>query len=144
MGVPLGNCIFRLLYNHKLLFHGTSLSSSCHTPKPKSIIGRRRTLPISEGGLVSSWFVSNTELRFKQGSPLITILGGWWTRPKNWAANTAIAGIGIALVTYATFRVSAKHEVREGKILVRTGEGGPPVTDGQAYCILTTAQIYST
>lgn len=47
-------------------------------------------------------------------------------------------------MTYATFRVSAKHEVREGKILARTGEGGPPVTDGQAYCILTTAQIYST
>ncbi|KAF8509651.1 hypothetical protein BU17DRAFT_70358 [Hysterangium stoloniferum] len=38
--------------------------------------------------------------------------GGWWTRPKNWAANTAIAGIGIAVVTYYVFKVSARNEWR--------------------------------
>ncbi|BEJ12120.1 hypothetical protein CspHIS471_0205800 [Cutaneotrichosporon sp. HIS471] len=38
--------------------------------------------------------------------------GGWWTRPRNWAGNTVIAVAGIAAVTYATWMVSARNEVR--------------------------------
>ncbi|KAF8816114.1 hypothetical protein BYT27DRAFT_6476340 [Phlegmacium glaucopus] len=38
--------------------------------------------------------------------------GGWWTRPSNWAANTAIASIGILAVTYGVWRVSASLEKR--------------------------------
>ena len=38
-------------------------------------------------------------------------LGGWWTRPSNWAANTAIASLGIIAVTYGIWRVSASLEV---------------------------------
>ncbi|KZT33266.1 hypothetical protein SISSUDRAFT_993284, partial [Sistotremastrum suecicum HHB10207 ss-3] len=38
--------------------------------------------------------------------------GGWWTRPSNWKANTLFVGVGIAAATYATFRLSASHEVR--------------------------------
>ena len=39
-------------------------------------------------------------------------LGGWWTRPKNWITNTIIAGLGIGLITYNVFKVSARNEVR--------------------------------
>ncbi|KAF8581205.1 hypothetical protein K439DRAFT_1354742, partial [Ramaria rubella] len=38
--------------------------------------------------------------------------GGWWTRPKNWVSNTIIAGVGIAVVTYSVFKVSARNEWR--------------------------------
>ena len=46
----------------------------------------------------------------EQQSKLIR-LGGWWTRPSNWAANTAIASIGIIALTYGIWRVSASLEV---------------------------------
>ena len=39
-------------------------------------------------------------------------IGGWWVRPSNWKSNTAIAAAGIAIVAYATWSVSAEHEVR--------------------------------
>ncbi|KAI0791485.1 hypothetical protein BC629DRAFT_365268 [Irpex lacteus] len=38
--------------------------------------------------------------------------GGWWTRPSNWKTNTAVAAAGIAALAYATWTVSAEHEVR--------------------------------
>ena len=38
-------------------------------------------------------------------------IGGWWTRPANWAANTAIASVGIIAITYGIWRVSASLEV---------------------------------
>ena len=39
------------------------------------------------------------------------VQGGWWTRPSNWAANTAIAAVGIIAATYGVWRVSASLEV---------------------------------
>ncbi|CCL99373.1 uncharacterized protein FIBRA_01391 [Fibroporia radiculosa] len=39
-------------------------------------------------------------------------LGGWWTRPSNWRANTAIAFGGILAITYGAWTVSADKEVR--------------------------------
>ncbi|KDQ56755.1 hypothetical protein JAAARDRAFT_300579 [Jaapia argillacea MUCL 33604] len=41
--------------------------------------------------------------------------GGWWTRPSNWKANTAIAFAGIAVVGYATFTLSADKEWRHNE-----------------------------
>ncbi|KZT26119.1 hypothetical protein NEOLEDRAFT_271143 [Neolentinus lepideus HHB14362 ss-1] len=38
--------------------------------------------------------------------------GGWWTRPSNWKANTAIAFAGILAVTYGVWQVSAEKEWR--------------------------------
>ncbi|KAF8336258.1 uncharacterized protein EI90DRAFT_152771 [Cantharellus anzutake] len=38
--------------------------------------------------------------------------GGWWTRPSNWKSNTAIVGLGIAAITYVTWKYSAAREHR--------------------------------
>ncbi|KAI0089445.1 hypothetical protein BDY19DRAFT_889584, partial [Irpex rosettiformis] len=38
--------------------------------------------------------------------------GGWWTRPANWKANTAVVAAGIAAIVYGTWTVSAEREVR--------------------------------
>ncbi|KAK7682743.1 hypothetical protein QCA50_014126 [Cerrena zonata] len=38
--------------------------------------------------------------------------GGWWTRPSNWKANTAILFAGILTVTYGAWTVSADREWR--------------------------------
>ncbi|EIW70131.1 hypothetical protein TREMEDRAFT_30205, partial [Tremella mesenterica DSM 1558] len=37
--------------------------------------------------------------------------GGWWSRPKNWATNTAVCMVGIGLATWGVWRVSARNEV---------------------------------
>jgi hypothetical protein len=37
--------------------------------------------------------------------------GGWYANPKNWKRNTAIAGAAIALIGFATFKLSIEHEV---------------------------------
>jgi hypothetical protein len=37
--------------------------------------------------------------------------GGWWTRPSNWKANTAILFAGIIGVSYGVWTVSADKEV---------------------------------
>ena len=39
-------------------------------------------------------------------------LGGWWTRPSNWKANTFIAFAGIIGATYGVWNLSADKEVR--------------------------------
>ena len=39
------------------------------------------------------------------------IIGGWWTRPSNWKANTAILFAGILGVSYGVWTVSADKEV---------------------------------
>ncbi|KIP10805.1 hypothetical protein PHLGIDRAFT_197951 [Phlebiopsis gigantea 11061_1 CR5-6] len=38
--------------------------------------------------------------------------GGWWSRPSNWKANTAVAFAGIIAVTAAAWQVSADKETR--------------------------------
>ncbi|KIJ28564.1 hypothetical protein M422DRAFT_235617 [Sphaerobolus stellatus SS14] len=38
--------------------------------------------------------------------------GGWWTRPKAWKANTFIAFLGIGVVAYQVFKLSASKEWR--------------------------------
>ena len=42
---------------------------------------------------------------------LSSIIGGWWTRPSNWKANTAILFAGILGVSYGVWTVSADREV---------------------------------
>lgn len=37
--------------------------------------------------------------------------GGWWSRPKTWKSNTAIAALGMAVTLGAVWRVSAEKEV---------------------------------
>ena len=37
--------------------------------------------------------------------------GGWWTRPSNWKANTAILFAGILGVSYGVWTLSADKEV---------------------------------
>ena len=39
------------------------------------------------------------------------LAGGWWTRPSNWVANTVVASLGIAAVTYVVWNFSASLEV---------------------------------
>ncbi|KAI9457567.1 hypothetical protein HD554DRAFT_1999989, partial [Boletus coccyginus] len=36
--------------------------------------------------------------------------GGWWTRPANWASNTAITMTGILAIAYGVWSVSAERE----------------------------------
>ncbi|KAF9476096.1 hypothetical protein BDN70DRAFT_882870 [Pholiota conissans] len=38
--------------------------------------------------------------------------GGWWVRPSNWASNTAVAALGIAIITFGVWTYSAKVEQR--------------------------------
>ncbi|KAK8850537.1 hypothetical protein IAR55_004455 [Kwoniella newhampshirensis] len=38
--------------------------------------------------------------------------GGWWSRPTNWATNTAICVVGISLATLGVWRLSASKEQR--------------------------------
>ncbi|CAO1624456.1 unnamed protein product [Parajaminaea phylloscopi] len=38
--------------------------------------------------------------------------GGWWSRPSNWKANTAVAGAGIVTMTYFIWQYSAEREWR--------------------------------
>ncbi|PPQ65074.1 hypothetical protein CVT24_003028 [Panaeolus cyanescens] len=40
------------------------------------------------------------------------MIGGWWTRPSNWATNTTVAAIGILAVTYGVWQFSANNERR--------------------------------
>lgn len=40
-----------------------------------------------------------------------SIIGGWWTRPSNWKANTAILFAGILGVSYGVWTFSADREV---------------------------------
>ncbi|KAI0308646.1 hypothetical protein OF83DRAFT_200294 [Amylostereum chailletii] len=38
--------------------------------------------------------------------------GGWWTRPSNWKANTAVLFGGILVATYGVWTLSADKEIR--------------------------------
>ena len=40
-----------------------------------------------------------------------SLIGGWWTRPSNWKANTAILFAGILGVSYGVWTISADKEV---------------------------------
>jgi len=51
------------------------------------------------------------ELRLLPPSDSASRLGGWWSRPSNWKANTAIAFAGIIGVTYGVWNFSADKEV---------------------------------
>lgn len=42
---------------------------------------------------------------------ILTFVGGWWVRPSNWASNTVVAAVGIAVITYGVWNISAKLEV---------------------------------
>ena len=42
---------------------------------------------------------------------LSVVIGGWWTRPSNWKANTTILFAGILAVSYGVWTVSADKEV---------------------------------
>jgi hypothetical protein len=38
--------------------------------------------------------------------------GGWWSRPKTWKSNTAVAAIGMGVTLAAIWKVSADREWR--------------------------------
>ncbi|KIO24099.1 hypothetical protein M407DRAFT_244560 [Tulasnella calospora MUT 4182] len=50
--------------------------------------------------------------RYPYPKEVWTPSGGWWTRPTNWVANTAICTAGAALVTYVVWQYSAEKEWR--------------------------------
>lgn len=39
--------------------------------------------------------------------------GGWWSRPKNWASNTAFCAVGIVGITAWVWSISAELETRD-------------------------------
>ncbi|PCH36827.1 hypothetical protein WOLCODRAFT_127697, partial [Wolfiporia cocos MD-104 SS10] len=41
--------------------------------------------------------------------------GGWWSRPSNWKANTAVAFAGILAITYGVWNISAEREWRHNE-----------------------------
>ncbi|KAH9021646.1 hypothetical protein EDB84DRAFT_1274891, partial [Lactarius hengduanensis] len=49
--------------------------------------------------------------RYPYPKEVWTPAGGWWTRPSNWKANTAILFAGILGVSYGVWTVSADKEV---------------------------------
>ena len=87
-------------------------------------VGWRREISIPKGSLVASRFVMSPfrlpgprvdpylKLGLLPPPDLIPYLGGWWTRPSNWKANTAIAFAGIIGATYGVWGLSADKEVR--------------------------------
>ncbi|KAI8140522.1 hypothetical protein BJV82DRAFT_622918 [Fennellomyces sp. T-0311] len=38
--------------------------------------------------------------------------GGWWSQPKTWKPNTAIAAFGMAATLFAVWSLSANKEIR--------------------------------
>lgn len=42
----------------------------------------------------------------------LVCIGGWWTRPANWKANTGIVAAAMGLLTYTVWKFSAEREVR--------------------------------
>ncbi|KAH9063202.1 hypothetical protein EDB87DRAFT_1604543 [Lactarius vividus] len=50
--------------------------------------------------------------RYPYPKEVWTPAGGWWTRPSNWKANTAILFAGILGVSYGVWTVSADKEYR--------------------------------
>jgi len=50
--------------------------------------------------------------RYPYPKEVWTPAGGWWTRPSNWKANTAICFAGILGVAYGVWTVSADKEYR--------------------------------
>ncbi|KAF9652263.1 hypothetical protein BDM02DRAFT_3109239 [Thelephora ganbajun] len=50
--------------------------------------------------------------RYPYPKAVWTPAGGWWTRPSNWRANTAIAFAGIIGATYGVWSFSADKEWR--------------------------------
>lgn len=88
-------------------------------------VGRRSEISVPEGGLVASWYVPITHpptqrMSIERCKILNSILiGGWWTRPANWKANTTIAFAGIFAVAYGVFAVSADKEVRSFSLPAR-------------------------
>ena len=82
-------------------------------------LGWRREISIPKGSLVPSRFVKTPSdcpvpdrALTPSRSDSASFLGGWWTRPSNWKANTAIAFAGIIGVTYGVWNLSADKEVR--------------------------------
>ena len=39
--------------------------------------------------------------------------GGWWSQPKTWKSNTAVAALGMAVTIGALWSVSAQKEVKK-------------------------------
>jgi hypothetical protein len=62
---------------------------------------------LSKGSMVASRCFGQTP----RIPPHSFIIGGWWTRPSNWKANTAIVFAGILGVSYGVWTVSADKEV---------------------------------
>ncbi|KAI0305301.1 hypothetical protein B0F90DRAFT_1184247 [Multifurca ochricompacta] len=54
--------------------------------------------------------------------------GGWWTRPSNWKANTAILFAGILGVSYGVWTVSADKEYRYNEPIRAIPSIGPSST----------------
>ncbi|PWN48965.1 hypothetical protein IE53DRAFT_388832 [Violaceomyces palustris] len=50
--------------------------------------------------------------RYPYPKEVWTPAGGWWTRPTNWATNTAVCAVGIAVATYTVWQYSAEREWR--------------------------------
>ncbi|PKI83226.1 hypothetical protein MVES_002924 [Malassezia vespertilionis] len=50
--------------------------------------------------------------RYPYPKEVWTPAGGWWTRPKNWATNTFVVGVGIGIAAYGLWTYSAEREWR--------------------------------
>ncbi len=60
---------------------------------------------------IPSFRVSSSAPFRYYGRPILSPSGGWWTRPSNWASNTAISCVLIGIMTFGAWRLSAQKEV---------------------------------
>ncbi|CAO1616242.1 unnamed protein product [Jaminaea pallidilutea] len=94
---------------------------SSNAPNPNS---RRRDRAVPQTSVGISFNHLHTHLfcsvqaamgagpRFPYPKHVYSPAGGWWVQPHNWKANTVVAGLGIAGVSYAIWMYSAEREWR--------------------------------
>lgn len=82
------------------------------------VLGWRSSISLPQTRLDANWYgflrgscLALTSPTRESESYSTVLIGGWWTRPANWKANTAIVATAMGLMTYAVWNFSAEREV---------------------------------
>ncbi|KAF8877449.1 hypothetical protein CPB84DRAFT_1966356 [Gymnopilus junonius] len=81
-------------------------------PNPTSRPATASSSPVTSPPALHSFSTMGGGGRYPYPKYVYSPAGGWWTRPSNWATNTAVAFAGILTATYFIWNISASHEKR--------------------------------